>query len=75
MQELTAKMDQLSQDHSKTLSGFQELEREHEDLLVCLADQDLEIQNLKERLRAHGEVVPDDEENVLADSEELEDFK
>ncbi|KAJ3275936.1 Vesicle-mediated ER to Golgi transport protein [Terramyces sp. JEL0728] len=38
-----------------------EIEEEQEDLLLCLADQEIEIQNLKERLKTHGEVFEDDE--------------
>ncbi|KAJ3319488.1 Vesicle-mediated ER to Golgi transport protein [Boothiomyces sp. JEL0866] len=38
-----------------------EIEAEQEDLLLCLADQEIEIQNLKERLKKYGEVFEDDE--------------
>lgn len=36
--------------------------KELEDLLVCLAEQDLSIKRLKDRLREMGELVSDDEE-------------
>jgi hypothetical protein len=40
---------------------IQALETDQEDLLLCLADQELEIQHLKERLKGYGEVFPDDD--------------
>ncbi|KAI8923994.1 p115 like vesicle tethering protein [Entophlyctis helioformis] len=41
---------------------YTELEKEQEDLLVCLAEQDMELGELKRRLRGHGEVISDDDD-------------
>jgi uncharacterized coiled-coil protein SlyX len=38
-----------------------QLETDQEDLFLCLADQELEIENLKERLKGYGEVFDEDE--------------
>ncbi|KAJ3045282.1 Vesicle-mediated ER to Golgi transport protein [Rhizophlyctis rosea] len=50
----------------KTIDGqaaqYDQLEKEQEDLLVLLADQDAEKKQLKGRLRALGQVVEDDDE-------------
>ena len=77
VQELNSRLSKLNEEHERAVSEFKDLEREHEDLLVCLADQDLEIQTLKGRLRAHGEFIPeedDDEEDEeeLSETEEVQ---
>lgn len=40
---------------------LQEIEQEQEDLLVCLAEQDIEVKRLKDMLRAYGEVFEEEE--------------
>jgi chromosome segregation ATPase len=64
VQELNKRISKVDEEHEKTHAEFKDLEREHEDLLVCLADQDLEIQALKERLRSHGEIILDEEDEI-----------
>ncbi|KAJ3376367.1 hypothetical protein HDU92_000437, partial [Lobulomyces angularis] len=46
----------------KLSSRISEIEKEQEDLLVCLAEQDLEVKRLKERLKSYGEVFETDED-------------
>lgn len=41
------------------------LEREQEDLLVCLAEQDIEAKHLKQRLVGYGETFDDDEDEDI----------
>ena len=41
---------------------FKQLEMDQEDLFLCLADQEMEIQDLKARLIAYGETFDDDDE-------------
>lgn len=48
----------VTEDSSTRLA---ELTREQEDLLICLAEQDVEVQSLKERLRTYGEDIPYDD--------------
>ncbi|PHZ11501.1 uncharacterized protein RHIMIDRAFT_238935 [Rhizopus microsporus ATCC 52813] len=50
--------DKLNQQNTK----FEELERENEDLLVLMGDQDLQIKKYKDRLRGLGQTVSDSEE-------------
>ena len=38
------------------------MEKEQEDLLVCLAEQDMEMNNYRERLKVHGEVFDDEDD-------------
>ena len=52
----------LRQEHGQLKAKYGELEKEQEDLLVCLAEQDLEMKKLKDRLRAHGETIEEDED-------------
>ncbi|KAJ1826597.1 Vesicle-mediated ER to Golgi transport protein [Coemansia sp. RSA 2599] len=67
---LNAQTEELSQ-KTKELGQVDELreklaslEKEQEDLLVYLADQDLQAKEFRARLRAHGEDIPlSDEEN------------
>lgn len=51
------RLESATSETQDSVAKFKELEREQEDLLVCLADQDLEIQELQERLRSYGEVI------------------
>lgn len=43
---------------------YEATHQEMEDLLVCLAEQDMEVTKLKDRLRAHGEVFEDYEDEA-----------
>jgi len=45
----------------KTQDNYQQLSKEHEDLLVLLAEQDAKLTSYKQRLRALGQPVSDDE--------------
>lgn len=56
----------LTQQHSK----FSELEREHEDLLVCLADQDEQMKDYRRRLRAYREVIESDDSDEEGEARE-----
>lgn len=47
----------LQTEKSKLLSELQESKKEQDDLLMLLADQDQKIQNLKQKLKDHGETV------------------
>ena len=38
------------------------MEKEQEDLLVCMGEQDLDIKKYRKRLREKGEVVTDSED-------------
>jgi hypothetical protein len=38
------------------------LKREYDDTLILLAEQDAKITSYKQRLKAHNEIVSDDEE-------------
>lgn len=40
------------------------MKKEHEDLLVLLADHDTKLSNYRKRLALHGETVTDDEEDL-----------
>lgn len=53
-QEVAQSVNNKNDDH-------QQLVKEHEDLLVLLAEQDSKINSYKQRLRALGEAVSDDE--------------
>eukprot|EP00842_Homolaphlyctis_polyrhiza_P006543 jgi/Hompol1/6890/HPOL_002507-RA len=57
---------QLQAEREQRLS----IEKEQEDLLVCLAEQDMENSELKQRLRAHGEVFDDDDHDEGGDAEQ-----
>lgn len=63
--ELTNKNNQLSQEIEKQKQEYKELEQEQDDLLVCLAEHDLEIKKLKLRLIDYGEkdIVIDDDDD------------
>ncbi|EPB81545.1 hypothetical protein HMPREF1544_11735 [Mucor circinelloides 1006PhL] len=49
---------QLAEEKAK----FADLEKEQEDLLVCMGEQDLDVKKYKKRLRDLGEVVTDSED-------------
>ncbi|KAJ3295360.1 Vesicle-mediated ER to Golgi transport protein [Borealophlyctis nickersoniae] len=53
---------------------YTQLEKEQEDLLVLLADQDMDMKKLRGRLRAYGEVF-DEEEDEDEDGEAEDDEK
>ena len=52
----------LQEQLTEMKSSFSALEEEQEDLLVCLADQDIKMKGYKQRLRELGQYVTDDEE-------------
>ncbi|KAJ3317466.1 Vesicle-mediated ER to Golgi transport protein [Blyttiomyces sp. JEL0837] len=80
MQEMEHMMSQLSTLHQKvgTLeatsiereSKYDTLCREQEDLLVCLAESDITIRQLKDRLRALGQEVESDDEGEGGDGDD-----
>jgi hypothetical protein len=51
---------------------YAHLQKEMEDLLVCLAEQDEEVKRLKSRLRELGEPISEDEEDEEGGSEDHE---
>ena len=51
----------VKEEAPKTQDNYQQLSKEHEDLLVLLAEQDAKLTGYKQRLRALGEPVSDDE--------------
>jgi glutaredoxin len=53
------KLEAICADQQEKIS---QLETDQEDLFLCLADQELEIENLKERLKGFGEVFDEEEE-------------
>ncbi|KAG2210898.1 hypothetical protein INT47_000052 [Mucor saturninus] len=56
---LKALEKQLAEEKNK----FSELEKEQEDLLVCMGEQDFDIKKYKKRLRDIGEAVTDSEDD------------
>ncbi|KAI8805038.1 p115 like vesicle tethering protein [Cladochytrium replicatum] len=62
--ELRSQIAQLQSKLAEQTGRAESLEKEMDDLLVCLAEQDMENRKLKDRLRAHGEVVDSDDEGV-----------
>ncbi|KAI8047930.1 p115 like vesicle tethering protein [Thamnidium elegans] len=56
---LKALEKQLAEEKGK----FSELEKEQEDLLVCMGEQDLDVKKYKKRLRDLGEAVTDSEDD------------
>lgn len=69
MEKAETRLRTVESEHQNLLSAHAALEREQEDLLVCLADQDLLVQELKERLKGFGQAFEEDddeeEENVM----------
>ncbi|KAI8983128.1 p115 like vesicle tethering protein [Pilobolus umbonatus] len=57
-----SKVDLLEKELLAEKEKFSELEKEQEDLLVCMSDQDSDIKKYKKRLREMGEVVTDSED-------------
>ncbi|KAI6214020.1 hypothetical protein M3Y94_00219600 [Aphelenchoides besseyi] len=54
-----------------TKNELESIRREHDDTLLLLAEQDAKITNYRQRLRAHNEVVTDDEsEEAVANNEQ-----
>ncbi len=47
---LKKEVEVLKASLQKRNAEFEELEKDQEDLLICLADQDTELQDLRERL-------------------------
>ncbi|KAI6175968.1 hypothetical protein M3Y97_00748000 [Aphelenchoides bicaudatus] len=71
MHQLTQELEQATrqqpqQSSSKELAAakteLNALKREHDDILILLAEQDAKITAYKQKLKAHNEVVSDDEE-------------
>ncbi|KAL2912602.1 Vesicle-mediated ER to Golgi transport protein [Polyrhizophydium stewartii] len=60
--QLSALVESLQAQLRDEVEKRESIEREQEDLLVCLAEQDMENAELKKRLRAHGEVFADDDD-------------
>ena len=54
----------LSQKYMDLEEKFKALEMDQEDLLLCLADQELEIQEFKDRLIGYGETFDDEEQEL-----------
>jgi hypothetical protein len=67
MKELEETVGQLQAEVVEWKGKYETTRQEMEDLLVCLAEQDMEVAKLKERLMAHGETfdegLEDDEED------------
>lgn len=63
--ETSLSMPKPSQDYASNVAAedtsFQQLSKEHEDLLVLLAEQDGKLTRYKQRLRAFGENISEDE--------------
>jgi len=72
--ELTNKNNELIQELEKQKQQYLELEQEQDDLLVCLAEHDLEIKKLKMKLIGYGEkdIVIDDDDDDEEEEEENE---
>ncbi|KAL1923427.1 uncharacterized protein VTP21DRAFT_8407 [Calcarisporiella thermophila] len=65
-----ARVEQLQLSLNTLLAKHSTLEKEQEDLLVCLAEQDLEMKQLKGRLKELGETIEEDEEEAVDENEE-----
>ncbi|CEP09719.1 hypothetical protein [Parasitella parasitica] len=59
----TARIKELEKQLDEEKAKFADLEKEQEDLLVCMGEQDLEVKKYKKRLRDINEVVTDSEED------------
>ena len=57
----------LQEQFAQLQSDYQLLNTDHDDLLMMMNDQDEEIQELKNRLRAYGEDIPEEEEQEIID--------
>ena len=67
-------ISQLERQVQEWKQKYETTQKEMEDLLVCLAEQDMEVNKLKDRLRTLGEEVSDDDvdpEDGVVDGEEL----
>ncbi|KAJ2858555.1 Vesicle-mediated ER to Golgi transport protein [Coemansia erecta] len=76
---LNAQIEELSQ-KAKELEQMSELkdrlasvEKEQEDLLVYLADQDLQAKEYRAKLRAHGEDIPLSDEDIDGEDDDDDD--
>ncbi|KAI8084073.1 p115 like vesicle tethering protein [Gilbertella persicaria] len=61
-EEQTAKINALEKQLADEKTKYTDLEKEQEDLLVCMGEQDLDIKKYKKRLRELGEAVTDSED-------------
>lgn len=58
MTQLQSENVKLSQEKTEIDEKYKELEKEHEDLLVFLADQDKQVKTMRQRLRELGDDIP-----------------
>ncbi len=68
LQRRDEEIERLRSEKEEWKTKYETAQQELEDLLVCLAEQDEESQKFKDRLRALGQDV-DDEEEATADGE------
>ncbi|KAI7897457.1 p115 like vesicle tethering protein [Cokeromyces recurvatus] len=61
--EQALKITELEKKIEEEKDKFMQLEKEQEDLLVCMGEQDLDIKKYKKRLRDLGETVTDSEDD------------
>ncbi|TPX37537.1 hypothetical protein SmJEL517_g00638 [Synchytrium microbalum] len=60
---LNATVQKLQVSNAEMTRKYANLDKEHEDLLVCLAEQDMQQKELRQRLKTHGEVIEDDDDD------------
>ncbi|KAJ3246039.1 hypothetical protein HDU78_008047 [Chytriomyces hyalinus] len=70
--EILAKMDALTMELQVKTQQYDVILQEQEDLLVCLAESDITIKSLKDRLRALGQEVPEDDLDDDEDDDDAE---
>ncbi|KAI9206543.1 p115 like vesicle tethering protein [Polychytrium aggregatum] len=59
---LNGSITKLQSNIDANSAKFVELEKEQEDLLVCLADQDIVLKRYRQKLRQYGEVIESDDD-------------